>query len=89
MRFSKFFVDRPIFAAVLSILLFLAGLIAIFRLPISEYPEVVPPSVVVSARFPGANPTVIAQTVAARSKRPSTAPRTCCTWPRRPPATAA
>jgi len=65
MRFSKFFVDRPIFAAVLSILLFLAGLIAIFRLPISEYPEVVPPSVVVSTRFPGANPTVIAQTVAA------------------------
>ena len=65
MRFSKFFVDRPIFAAVLSILVFLAGLIAIFRLPISEYPEVVPPSVVVSTRFPGANPTVIAQTVAA------------------------
>jgi multidrug efflux pump len=65
MRFSRFFVDRPIFAAVLSILIFLGGLIAIFRLPISEYPSVVPPSVVVSARFPGANPTVIAQTVAA------------------------
>jgi multidrug efflux pump len=65
MRFSRFFVDRPIFAAVLSILIFIAGLIAIFRLPISEYPEVVPPSVVVSTRFPGANPTVIAQTVAA------------------------
>ncbi len=65
MNFSRFFVDRPIFAAVLSILIFLGGLIAIFRLPISEYPEVVPPSVVVSTRFPGANPTVIAQTVAA------------------------
>lgn len=65
MRFSRFFVDRPIFAAVLSVLIFIAGLIAIFRLPISEYPEVVPPSVVVSTRFPGANPTVIAQTVAA------------------------
>ena len=65
MNLSKFFVDRPIFAAVLSILIFLAGLIAIFRLPISEYPEVVPPSVVVSTRYPGANPTVIAQTVAA------------------------
>jgi multidrug efflux pump len=65
MRFSRFFVDRPIFAAVLSILIFLGGLIAIFRLPISEYPSVVPPSVVVSTRFPGANPTVIAQTVAA------------------------
>jgi multidrug efflux pump len=65
MGFSKFFVDRPIFASVLSILTFLAGLIAIFRLPISEYPDVVPPSVVVSTRLPGANPTVIAQTVAA------------------------
>jgi multidrug efflux pump len=65
MRFSRFFVDRPIFAAVLSILIFLGGLLAIFRLPISEYPSVVPPSVVVSTRFPGANPTVIAQTVAA------------------------
>jgi multidrug efflux pump len=65
MQFSRFFVDRPIFAGVLSILVFLAGLLAIFKLPISEYPEVVPPSVVVSTRFPGANPTVIAQTVAA------------------------
>ena len=65
MNVSRFFVDRPIFASVLSILIFLAGLIAIFKLPISEYPEVVPPSVVVSTRFPGANPTVIAQTVAA------------------------
>ena len=65
MNFSKFFVDRPIFAGVLSIIIFVAGLIAINRLPISEYPEVVPPSVVVSTRFPGANPNVIAQTVAA------------------------
>ncbi|KQV94950.1 efflux RND transporter permease subunit [Rhizobacter sp. Root1221] len=65
MNVSRFFVDRPIFAAVLSIVIFLGGLLAIFKLPISEYPEVVPPSVVVSTRFPGANPTVIAQTVAA------------------------
>ncbi len=65
MGFSKFFIDRPVFAAVLSILVFLGGLLSIFQLPISEYPEVVPPSVVVSTRFPGANPTVIAQTVAA------------------------
>jgi len=57
-------VDRPIFAAVLSIFIFIAGLISIFRLPISEYPEVVPPSVVVRAQFPGANPKVIAETVA-------------------------
>jgi multidrug efflux pump len=65
MNISRFFVDRPIFAGVLSILVFIAGVIAIFRLPISEYPEVVPPSVVVRAQFPGANPKVIAETVAA------------------------
>jgi len=65
MNISKFFINRPIFAAVLSIMIFLAGVIAITQLPISEYPEVVPPSVVVRAQFPGANPTVIAETVAA------------------------
>ncbi|HEX5372649.1 MAG TPA: efflux RND transporter permease subunit, partial [Aquabacterium sp.] len=65
MNISRFFVDRPIFAGVLSILVFIAGVIAIFRLPVSEYPEVVPPSVVVRAQFPGANPKVIAETVAA------------------------
>ncbi|HYD71164.1 efflux RND transporter permease subunit [Azospirillum sp.] len=64
MNISKFFIDRPIFAGVLSVALFLAGAIAMFRLPISEYPEVVPPSVVVRAQFPGANPKVIAETVA-------------------------
>jgi multidrug efflux pump len=65
MNFSKFFVDRPIFAAVLSIVIFLVGAIAMWRLPISQYPEVVPPSVVVRAQYPGANPKVIAETVAA------------------------
>jgi multidrug efflux pump len=65
MKFSRFFVDKPIFAAVLSVIVFVAGLIAIFQLPISEYPDVVPPSVVVRAQYPGANPTVIAETVAA------------------------
>jgi len=60
----KFFIDRPIFACVLSILIFLAGLLAMLRLPISEYPEVVPPSVVVQAQFPGANPAEISETVA-------------------------
>jgi multidrug efflux pump len=64
MSLSKFFIDRPIFAGVISIVIFLAGLIAMTQLPISEYPEVVPPSVVVKAQFPGANPNVIAQTVA-------------------------
>ncbi|PRC90718.1 efflux RND transporter permease subunit [Solimicrobium silvestre] len=65
MNFSRFFVDKPIFAAVLSIIIFVAGLIAIFQLPISEYPNVVPPSVVVRAQYPGANPKIIAETVAA------------------------
>lgn len=64
MNVSKFFIDRPIFAGVSSIIIFLAGLLSIFQLPISEYPEVVPPSVVVTAHFPGANPKVIAETVA-------------------------
>jgi multidrug efflux pump len=64
MNLSRFFIDRPIFAGVISIVIFLAGLIAMTQLPISEYPEVVPPSVVVKAQFPGANPNVIAQTVA-------------------------
>jgi multidrug efflux pump len=64
MNLSRFFIDRPIFAAVLSILVFLAGCISIFQLPISEYPEVAPPSVVVRAQYPGANPKVIAETVA-------------------------
>jgi multidrug efflux pump len=65
MNFSRFFVDKPIFAAVLSIIIFVGGLISIFKLPISEYPDVVPPSVVVRAQYPGANPKVIAETVAA------------------------
>src|SRR3954469_16241563 len=64
MNLSKFFIDRPIFAGVLSLLVFLAGLLAVRSLPISEYPDVVPPSVVVRANYPGANPKVIAETVA-------------------------
>src|SRR5947209_248862 len=64
MNISKFFIDRPIFAGVLSVIILLAGLLAVFQLPISEYPEVVPPSVVVRAQYPGANPKVIAETVA-------------------------
>ncbi|MEL5249128.1 multidrug efflux RND transporter permease subunit SdeB [Serratia ureilytica] len=64
MDFSRFIIDRPIFAAVLSILIFVAGVIAIPLLPISEYPDVVPPSVQVRAEYPGANPKEIAETVA-------------------------
>jgi len=65
MNFSSFFIKRPIFAAVLSALIFIIGLISMFRLPISEYPEVVPPTIVVRAAYPGANPKTIAETVAA------------------------
>src|SRR5512144_1587119 len=64
MNFSHFFIRRPIFAGVLSALIFLVGLIAMWRLPISEYPEVVPPTIVVRAVYPGANPKTIAETVA-------------------------
>src|SRR5260370_23932140 len=64
MNLSRFFIDRPIFAGVVSFIIFLAGVVSVFQLPISEYPEVVPPTVVVKAQFPGANPKVIAETVA-------------------------
>src|SRR5260370_8134181 len=64
MNISNFFMRRPIFAGVLSFLIFLIGLMAMSRLPISEYPEVVPPTVVVRAVYPGANPKTIAETVA-------------------------
>lgn len=62
--FSQFFIRRPIFASVLSILIFIGGAISVWQLPITEYPEVVPPTVVVTATYPGANPKVIADTVA-------------------------
>jgi len=65
MDLSKIFVDRPILAAVLSLFVFIAGLVAIPNLPISEYPEVVPPSVQVFATYPGADPQTISETVAA------------------------
>ncbi len=64
MNLSTHFIDKPIFAGVLSFVIFMFGAIALFQLPISEYPEVSPPSVQVSANFPGANPSVIAETVA-------------------------
>ena len=65
MKFSHFFISRPIFAAMLSLLILIGGGISLFQLPVSEYPEVVPPTVVVTANYPGANPKVIAETVAA------------------------
>src|SRR3954469_1490813 len=64
MNFSHFFIRRPIFAGVLSVIVFLVGLLSMWRLPISEYPEVVPPTIVVRANYPGANPKTISETVA-------------------------
>src|SRR6202166_2129476 len=64
MNISDFFIKRPIFAAVISIIIFVIGALAYFRLPLSEYPEVVPRTVVVRTSYPGADPTVIADTVA-------------------------
>ena len=65
MNFSDYFIRRPILAGVLSIIIFLVGFIALWRLPVSEYPEVAPPTVVVRATYPGANPKTISETVAA------------------------
>src|SRR5437667_5050045 len=64
MKLAQFFITRPIFAAVLSLLILMSGGIALFKLPVSEYPSVAPPTVVVRAAYPGANPKVIAETVA-------------------------
>jgi multidrug efflux pump subunit AcrB len=63
--FSKFFIDRPIFASVLSIVITLAGGLALITLPITQYPEITPPTVEVAATYPGANAEVVADTVAA------------------------
>src|ERR1700759_5498483 len=63
--FSEFFINRPIFASVLSIIVTLAGGVALFALPIAQYPEITPPTVRVSASYPGANAQVVADTVAA------------------------
>ena len=62
--FSRFFIDRPIFAAVISVFLVLAGLSAMRNLPIAQYPEIAPPVVTVTATYPGASATVLEETVA-------------------------
>ncbi len=64
MKFSHFFIDRPIFAAVISILITLVGIIGYNRLAATQYPDIVPPNIVVSTNFPGASPDVVAKTVA-------------------------
>ncbi|WEX76955.1 efflux RND transporter permease subunit [Sinorhizobium numidicum] len=64
MRFAHFFVDRPIFASVLSIVLLIVGGIAYFQLPVAQYPEIAPPTIVVRASYPGADAETVANTVA-------------------------
>src|SRR5260370_30802226 len=65
MKFSHFFIARPILSSVLSIVILIVGGLAVFQLPIAQFPNIVPPTVIVSARYPGANPQVLADTVAA------------------------
>ena len=61
--FSKFFINRPIFATVLALLILVAGILSLVSLPIAQYPEITPPTVSVSANYPGADATTVAQTV--------------------------
>jgi multidrug efflux pump len=65
MKFSHFFIDRPIFASVISIVLVVAGLVAMFNLPIAQFPDISPPQITVSTTYPGASADVVAQNVAA------------------------
>ena len=62
--FSKFFIDRPRFAIVVSVVMVLLGLLSIYVLPVAQYPEITPPQIIVSATYPGANAAVVAETVA-------------------------
>src|SRR5665809_149786 len=64
MNLSHFFIDRPIFAAVISILITLIGAVAYFSLPVAQYPEIAPPSVQVTSQYPGASADIVAKTVA-------------------------
>ena len=79
MDFSRFFIDRPIFAVVLSIVIFAIGLISIPMLPAGEYPEVVPPSVVVRATYPARTRRKLPNRLPNRWKRRSTASKASCT----------
>ena len=64
MQISRFFIDRPIFASVLAVLITLVGAISYFFLPVSQYPDIVPPTVTVTAAYPGASAETVADTVA-------------------------
>ena len=64
MSFSSFFIGRPIFSAVISITIVIAGLMAVRGLPIAQYPEIAPPTVIISANYPGASTETLTRTVA-------------------------
>ena len=61
--FSKFFIDRPIFATVLAIIMLLVGLVTVKTLPVAQYPDITPPTVMVNATYPGADAQTVAETV--------------------------
>ena len=78
--FSRFFIEHPIFASVISIVIVLAGAISVGLLPIAQFPEVVPPTVEVKANYPGANAQVVAETVAAPIERATAIARAMPTY---------
>ena len=85
---SRFFIDRPIFATVISVVITLAGGVAVFTLPIAQYPDVTPPTVQVTASYPGANANTLRDTVGASDRESRlAASRGCCTCPRFAPTT--
>ncbi len=79
--FSHFFIDRPVLATVLSVVIVIVGGVAMNALPISQYPDIAPPTISITTVYPGASAKVVADTVATRSNKRSTASRTCSTCP--------
>jgi multidrug efflux pump subunit AcrB len=86
---SKTFVERPRLAAVVSIVMVVAGLLAILAIPVAQYPSITPPVVLVTATYPGADAQTIANTVGAPIEQQVNGVKTCCTCPRPPRAPAA
>ncbi len=76
--FSRFFIDRPIFATVLAILMILIGIVTVSTLPIAQYPNISPPTVQVSASYPGANAKTVAEAIGVPFSNASMELRECC-----------